>query len=159
MGPSKGGQTFDVNYYSNVLNHRAVFRSDDTLLTTTSGRRKVVELSKSQSQFFSEFAAAMEKMSRIGVLTGSQGQLRLLVKSSQLSAVKLGRQAVNYAFTMFHNCNSDLASAVRRALSQRLKPLYRAALLFTFICTVANPKLKTEQGLIFGERKYHAKML
>ncbi|KAL2652153.1 hypothetical protein R1flu_020281 [Riccia fluitans] len=76
MDPSRGGQTFDTNYYSNVLNHRADFRSDDTLLTTASGRRKVVELSKSQLKFFSEFAAAMEKMSRIGVLTGSRGQIR-----------------------------------------------------------------------------------
>ncbi|KAL2645283.1 hypothetical protein R1flu_012870 [Riccia fluitans] len=76
LDSSKGGQTFDVNYYSNILSHRAVFKSDDALLFTQTGRDKVKALSKSQSEFFSEFGAAMEKMGRLGVLTGTRGQIR-----------------------------------------------------------------------------------
>ncbi|KAL3699667.1 hypothetical protein R1sor_017689 [Riccia sorocarpa] len=76
LDSSRGGQTFDANFFSNVLNHRAVFKSDDALIATPSGRSKVVELSRSQPKFFKEFAAAMEKMSGLGVLTGSRGQIR-----------------------------------------------------------------------------------
>ncbi|KAL2612598.1 hypothetical protein R1flu_024290 [Riccia fluitans] len=49
---TKGGQTFDVNYYSNVL---AIFKSDDALISTTSGRNKVLTLAGSQTKFFSSF--------------------------------------------------------------------------------------------------------
>ncbi|KAL3680465.1 hypothetical protein R1sor_023421 [Riccia sorocarpa] len=73
---TNGGQTFDVNYFKNVLNHHAVFRSDAALISTSSGRSKVLTLAKSQPIFFSAFGAAMEKMGRVGVLTGTQGKIR-----------------------------------------------------------------------------------
>ncbi|KAL2641773.1 hypothetical protein R1flu_009360 [Riccia fluitans] len=76
MDGTKGGQTFDTNYYSNVLTHKAIFKSDDALISTSSGRTKVLSLASSQSKFFSSFAAAMEKMGRVGVLTGTQGKVR-----------------------------------------------------------------------------------
>ncbi|KAL2645282.1 hypothetical protein R1flu_012869 [Riccia fluitans] len=76
LDSSKGGQTFDVNYYVDILNHSAVFKSDDALLYTQTGQDKVKALAKSQSLFFSEFGAAMEKMGRLSVLTGSRGQIR-----------------------------------------------------------------------------------
>ncbi|KAL3678905.1 hypothetical protein R1sor_021861 [Riccia sorocarpa] len=67
---------FDVNYFKNILNHQAVFKSDSALISTSSGRSKVVTLANSQSIFFSAFGAAMEKMGRVGVLTGRQGKIR-----------------------------------------------------------------------------------
>ncbi|KAL3678904.1 hypothetical protein R1sor_021860 [Riccia sorocarpa] len=73
---TNGGQTFDVNYFKNILNHQAVFKSDSALISTSSGRSKVVTLANSQSIFFSAFGAAMENMGRVGVLTGSQGKIR-----------------------------------------------------------------------------------
>ncbi|BBN10404.1 peroxidase [Marchantia polymorpha subsp. ruderalis] len=74
---TKGGQSFDKNYYSNVFAHKAIFKSDDALISTSSGRTKVLDIIRSpQSKFFSQFGLAMEKMGRIGVLTGSQGQIR-----------------------------------------------------------------------------------
>ncbi|KAL3698639.1 hypothetical protein R1sor_012715 [Riccia sorocarpa] len=73
---TNGGQSFDVNYFSNVLNHKALFKSDDQLMTTSTGRSKVQELASSKPKFFAQFGAAMEKMGRIRVLTGSRGEIR-----------------------------------------------------------------------------------
>ncbi|KAL2651056.1 hypothetical protein R1flu_019184 [Riccia fluitans] len=76
MDGTNGGQTFDVNYYTNVLNHKAIFKSDDALVSTSSGRSKVTTLAGSKTIFFSAFGSAMEKMSKVGVLTGTQGKIR-----------------------------------------------------------------------------------
>ncbi|KAL2652463.1 hypothetical protein R1flu_020591 [Riccia fluitans] len=77
LDSSRGGQTFDKNYYENVLNHKATFRSDDALISVTRGLNLVRSIFTSpQSQFFSQFGTAMEKMGRIGVLTGRNGQIR-----------------------------------------------------------------------------------
>ncbi|KAL3684294.1 hypothetical protein R1sor_002316 [Riccia sorocarpa] len=77
LDSSRGGQTFDTNYYQNVLNHKATFRSDDALISVSRGRNLVRAIaSGSQSRFFSEFGSSMEKMGRIGVLTGRNGQIR-----------------------------------------------------------------------------------
>ncbi|BBN11664.1 peroxidase [Marchantia polymorpha subsp. ruderalis] len=73
---SRGGQTFDTNYYANVLQHKAVFKADDALISTWNGRNKVLDLSKSQSKFFSEFALAMEKLGRLKVTFAPYGQVR-----------------------------------------------------------------------------------
>ncbi|KAL3680460.1 hypothetical protein R1sor_023416 [Riccia sorocarpa] len=73
---TNGGHTFDVNYFKNILSHQTVFKSDAALISTSSGRRKVLSLAKSQPMFFSAFGAAMEKMGRVGVLTGTKGKIR-----------------------------------------------------------------------------------
>ncbi|KAL2631211.1 hypothetical protein R1flu_015897 [Riccia fluitans] len=77
LDTSKGGQTFDLQYYFNVLDHKAILKSDDAIISNFKGFSKVLDLIKSpQSKFFTEFGLAMEKMGRIGVLTGTQGQIR-----------------------------------------------------------------------------------
>ncbi|BBN11671.1 peroxidase [Marchantia polymorpha subsp. ruderalis] len=77
LDSSLGGQRFDKNYYENVLNHKAVFNSDDALIAVARGLNQVRSIVRNpQSTFFSQFGAAMEKMGRISVLTGSRGQIR-----------------------------------------------------------------------------------
>ncbi|OAE34376.1 hypothetical protein AXG93_1054s1630 [Marchantia polymorpha subsp. ruderalis] len=77
LDSSKGGQTFDINYFTNVLDHKAIFKSDDALISTSSGLKQVLDLVRSpSSKFFSQFGLAMQKMGRIQVLTGSQGEIR-----------------------------------------------------------------------------------
>ncbi|KAL3680457.1 hypothetical protein R1sor_023413 [Riccia sorocarpa] len=73
---TNGGQTFDANYFKNIFKHQAVFKSDAALISTSTGRRKVLTLANSQPIFFSAFGTAMEKMGRVGVLTGTQGKIR-----------------------------------------------------------------------------------
>ncbi|BBN12068.1 peroxidase [Marchantia polymorpha subsp. ruderalis] len=63
-------------YFENVLDGKGLFISDNALLTTFQGRHIVDEMEEHDSPFTPEFAAAMSKMSQIGVLTGSQGQIR-----------------------------------------------------------------------------------
>jgi peroxidase len=69
MDPSLGGQTFDTNYYANLFNNAGLFKSDEALLTDGFARGIIQGDVNSQSNFFADFGASMEKMGRIGVLT------------------------------------------------------------------------------------------
>eukprot|EP00253_Pinus_taeda_P027072 PITA_27072 len=68
-------RTFDTNYYVNVKKNRGLFHSDAALLTNNEAKAYVNEELQGPS-FFSDFATSMEKMGRIGVLTGTAGQIR-----------------------------------------------------------------------------------
>ncbi|GFP79528.1 peroxidase 27 [Phtheirospermum japonicum] len=69
---------FDVDYYSIVRKRRGLFTTDAELLNNAETRVYVQEHSTSSqdSTFFKDFAESMEKMGRIGVLTGTAGQIR-----------------------------------------------------------------------------------
>ncbi|KAL3675914.1 hypothetical protein R1sor_025862 [Riccia sorocarpa] len=67
---------FDNAYYKNVQNGKGVFITDSTLITTTLGNSIVSSFAEGDSTFFQEFADAMVKMGNLGVLTGSQGEIR-----------------------------------------------------------------------------------
>eukprot|EP01018_Ginkgo_biloba_P003019 Gb_18532 [translate_table: standard] len=73
--------TFDTHYYTNLVKRRGLFQSDAALLTDGKARKYVSkELVgspvESISRFFLDFRQSMEKMGRIGVLTGSAGEIR-----------------------------------------------------------------------------------
>ncbi|KAG6556208.1 hypothetical protein Mapa_002149 [Marchantia paleacea] len=77
MDPTKGGNSFDSTYFSRVQNNQGVFISDAALITTDSGRAIVAEeASPSNAPFFGDFAAAMEKMSNIEILSKPAGEIR-----------------------------------------------------------------------------------
>ncbi|KAG6545630.1 hypothetical protein Mapa_012984 [Marchantia paleacea] len=76
MDQSTTNDIWNREYFDNVLHGKAVFTSDDELQKTSEGRDIVDDMEDHDSPFTSEFAAAMTKMSQIGVLTGSQGQIR-----------------------------------------------------------------------------------
>ncbi|KAL2634498.1 hypothetical protein R1flu_005977 [Riccia fluitans] len=67
--------TFDSQYYKNLQNKRGLLASDQTLQTSsqTSG---LVNTFTSQSAFFNQFTTSMIKLGRLGVLTGTRGQIR-----------------------------------------------------------------------------------
>ncbi|KAG6557615.1 hypothetical protein Mapa_000896 [Marchantia paleacea] len=67
---------FDRLYYKNVLGGRGVFITDSALITDSESRKIVRSFSKRRSTFFQEFAAAMVKMGNLGVLTGTEGEIR-----------------------------------------------------------------------------------
>ncbi|PKA46581.1 Peroxidase 5 [Apostasia shenzhenica] len=67
----------DTSYYANVLENRGLFASDQALLTDPATAAQV-RLSAFDSFAWSDrFAQAMLKMGQIGVLTGSDGEIRL----------------------------------------------------------------------------------
>ncbi|KAG6555736.1 hypothetical protein Mapa_002975 [Marchantia paleacea] len=74
--PTKRTDTWDFNYYSNVLRSKSLFISDDAMKRDPAARKIVLTQNKPGSPFSKEFARAVEKMGRIGVLTGRQGQIR-----------------------------------------------------------------------------------
>ncbi|BBN10353.1 peroxidase [Marchantia polymorpha subsp. ruderalis] len=76
MDQSKSVDTWDFSYYSNVLRGKVLFQSDDALKRTTEGSKIVQALNRAGSSFSAEFSAAMTKLSRVGVLTGTSGQIR-----------------------------------------------------------------------------------
>jgi peroxidase len=68
-------RTFDTHYYVNVKKNRGLFQSDAALLTNNEAQSYINKELESSS-FLRDFARSMEKMSRIGVLTGTAGQIR-----------------------------------------------------------------------------------
>ncbi|CAL9207931.1 unnamed protein product [Musa hybrid cultivar] len=68
--------TFDTSYYSNLLDNRGLFTSDQTLMSTPATAGTVRQFAGSSVLFKQKFAAAMVKMGKIGVLTGEQGEIR-----------------------------------------------------------------------------------
>ncbi|KAL0399883.1 UNVERIFIED_CONTAM: Peroxidase 3 [Sesamum radiatum] len=70
-------RTFDLSYYTLVLKRRGLFQSDAALLTDARTRSMITQLVEGPVEnFYREFAKSMEKMGRIGVKTGSAGEIR-----------------------------------------------------------------------------------
>ncbi|MCO5598213.1 hypothetical protein L7F22_052305 [Adiantum nelumboides] len=67
---------FDNAYFRNVLEKRAPFHSDAALLDDPDSAQLVNEYARDQQKFFEQFTLSMTKMSKLGVLTGSQGVIR-----------------------------------------------------------------------------------
>ncbi|KAK2982437.1 hypothetical protein RJ640_026280 [Escallonia rubra] len=67
---------FDNNYYKNLVNRRGLLHSDQQLFNGGSTDSIVRTYSNSQSNFVSDFTAAMIRMGDIGPLTGSSGEIR-----------------------------------------------------------------------------------
>ncbi|CAL5184131.1 unnamed protein product [Lathyrus oleraceus] len=69
---------FDKNYYSNLQVKNGLLQSDQELFSTSGADTISIvnKFSANQSAFFESFKAAIIKMGNIGVLTGSQGEIR-----------------------------------------------------------------------------------
>ncbi|XP_061342867.1 peroxidase A2-like [Gastrolobium bilobum] len=70
--------TFDNNYYSNLQLQNGLLQSDQELFSTSGADTVAIvnNFSSNQTLFFEKFKASMIKMGNIGVLTGSQGEIR-----------------------------------------------------------------------------------
>jgi len=70
--------TFDSNYYSNLQIGNGLFQSDQELFSTNGSDTISIanSFANNQTLFFENFVASMIKMGNIGVLTGSQGEIR-----------------------------------------------------------------------------------
>lgn len=71
-------KTFDTGYYKQVSKRRGLFQSDEALLhdSVTKAYVQKMAVATNPSEFFKDFAESMVKMSQIGVLTGTQGEIR-----------------------------------------------------------------------------------
>ncbi|KAI4348789.1 hypothetical protein L6164_009467 [Bauhinia variegata] len=70
--------TFDNNYFSNLVNNRGLLQSDQELFSTNGSATvsTVNNFSNNQTAFFQAFAQSMINMGNISPLTGSQGEIR-----------------------------------------------------------------------------------
>ncbi|KAI3867151.1 hypothetical protein MKW92_006567 [Papaver armeniacum] len=70
-------KTFDSSYYKLVAKRRGLFTSDATLLDDPETKAYVrSQATNNGATFFKDFAASMEKMNAIEVLTGNAGEIR-----------------------------------------------------------------------------------
>ncbi|KAL1298925.1 hypothetical protein HN51_043213 [Arachis hypogaea] len=70
-------KTFDLGYYNQVVKRRGLFTSDSQLLVNSVTNSLVNQLLQgSLRNFHAQFAISMEKMGRINVKTGTQGEIR-----------------------------------------------------------------------------------
>ncbi|KAG6479025.1 hypothetical protein ZIOFF_062475 [Zingiber officinale] len=68
--------TFDNVYYRNLINGEGLFTSDEVLFTDIRSRPTVEQFAADQAAFFGAFSSAMLRLGRLGVKTGSQGEIR-----------------------------------------------------------------------------------
>ncbi|TKW11402.1 hypothetical protein SEVIR_6G231400v4 [Setaria viridis] len=68
--------TFDNKYYSNLQYGLGLFTSDQVLYTDDSTKPIVNKFAADQKAFFDAFVAAMIKLGRLGVKTGTDGEIR-----------------------------------------------------------------------------------
>ncbi|XP_043688362.1 peroxidase 3-like [Telopea speciosissima] len=70
-------RTFDLSYYKLVLKRRGLFESDAALLTNSASKSEIIQLAQGTlSNFYTEFGNSMMKMGKVGVKTGSSGEIR-----------------------------------------------------------------------------------
>ncbi|XAR55521.1 Peroxidase [Bertholletia excelsa] len=70
-------RTFDAHYYTLVSKRRGLLQSDAALLKDSATNAYVhLQATTAGSTFMEDFAKSMAKMGKIGVLTGSSGEIR-----------------------------------------------------------------------------------
>ncbi|MCL7026957.1 hypothetical protein MKW94_019881 [Papaver nudicaule] len=67
---------FDIQYYKNLQQGKGLFTSDQVLFTDSRSRPVVDDWAKNANNFNQAFKLAMTKLGRVGVLTGSKGNIR-----------------------------------------------------------------------------------
>ncbi|KAI6697718.1 hypothetical protein NL676_017837 [Syzygium grande] len=68
--------TMDTSYYQGIIANRGLFTSDQTLLTNPTTANQVNQNARNPFIWKNNFATAMVKMGKIGVLTGIAGEIR-----------------------------------------------------------------------------------
>ncbi|XP_047058653.1 peroxidase 2-like [Lolium rigidum] len=63
-------------FYGNAMGKKVLFNSDATLLTGSDTATLVSQMAADPAKWIAQFAVSMVNMGRIGVLTGTQGQVR-----------------------------------------------------------------------------------
>ncbi|KAM3286830.1 peroxidase 55 [Capsicum chacoense] len=70
-------QTFDNEYYKNLVGGKGLFTSDQVLFTDESSQGTVNDFATNSFDFNGAFVSAMRKLGRVGVKTGDEGEIRL----------------------------------------------------------------------------------
>lgn len=71
------GAGFDTHYFANLMKGRGILYADQQLMADENSSSFVRVYASDSISFRKDFARAMVKMSNLGVLSGSQGQVRI----------------------------------------------------------------------------------
>lgn len=80
---------FDNKYYLDLVNRQGLFTSDQDLFTNAKTKGIVTSFANNQSLFYEKFVTAMLKMGQLGVLTGTQGEIRVNCSARNAKKVDL----------------------------------------------------------------------
>lgn len=69
--------TFDNAYFKNLQQGKGLFTSDQTLFTDSRSTGAVNLFASNNGVFNQVFVSAITKLGRVGVLTGSNGEIRI----------------------------------------------------------------------------------
>lgn len=69
-------RTFDNVYYQNLVAGKGLFTSDQVLFTNSQSQPTVTDFANNPGDFNGAFITAMRKLGRVGVKTGSDGEIR-----------------------------------------------------------------------------------
>lgn len=69
-------QKFDNAYFQNLQQGKGLFTSDQTLFTDTRSQATINSFASSNGAFNQAFVQAITKLGRVGVLTGTRGEIR-----------------------------------------------------------------------------------
>lgn len=70
-------RTFDNVYYQNLVAGKGLFTSDQALFTDSQSQPTVTGFANNPGDFNGAFVTAMRKLGRVGVKTGSAGEIRI----------------------------------------------------------------------------------
>lgn len=69
-------KTFDNAYFKNLQQGMGLFSSDQILFTDSRSKSIVDNFAADNNVFFNAFVSAITKLGRVGVKTGSDGEIR-----------------------------------------------------------------------------------
>ncbi|KAL2894426.1 Peroxidase 12, partial [Bienertia sinuspersici] len=78
---------FDNKYYVDLMNRQGLLTSDQDLYTDSRTRSIVTSFAVNQTLFFEKLIDGMIKMGQLGVLTGSQGEIRANCSSTNANNI------------------------------------------------------------------------
>jgi len=67
---------FDNTYYKNTVKGEGILTTDQELFTDLQTRPQVEQYALSNSLFVNDYISVITKMGNLGVLTGTQGEIR-----------------------------------------------------------------------------------
>ncbi|CAM6067707.1 unnamed protein product, partial [Sphagnum tenellum] len=105
---------FDNQYFKNLKNKLCLFTSDMSLFNDADTRKLVEHFSSNQEAFFEQFGISLHKMGRIGVLTGTQGQIRKQLTTMR-SLLDTLRPPLEFGF--YHKTCPQLPEIVKKVVT------------------------------------------
>ncbi len=115
---------FDNQYFKNLKKHLGLFTADESLFNDPRTIKLVEHYANNQDAFFKQFGLSLRKMGKIGVLTGTQGQIRkhCWVRNSHNADPALNPISLNFTDTTANwSHQTPIAAAAKKTKQNKTK--------------------------------------